>query len=207
MRTFFKLVGRTDVLLFLLCVLLLTEFPAIDIQVSREFFDASLNTFSHKDDILIYAIYAAITKLPLLLLVLLPVLAVRSYFRFQKQDQRRWHCCFLLACLLLGPGLLVNTIIKDNSVGRARPVQVQEFAGEKTFTPAFAYSGQCQRNCSFVSGHAAMGFYFIALGWVLGSSSVFLRGLPSAHSAASLGLCKEGTSSAMWCLPFGRCIW
>jgi lipid A 4'-phosphatase len=29
-------------------------------------------------------------------------------------------------------------------------------------------SDQCQRNCSFPSGHAALGFFFVAIGFVVG---------------------------------------
>ena len=61
----------------------------------------------------------------------------------------------------------IMTSFKAES-GRARPAQTQQFGGDKQFTPAFVHSGQCQRNCSFVSGHAGMGFWFLAFAWVLG---------------------------------------
>jgi lipid A 4'-phosphatase len=72
---------------------------------------------------------------------------------------------FLILSLALGPGLLVNEVFKAES-GRARPGQVEQFGGEKSFTPVFQPADQCTRNCSFVSGHAAMGFYLIGLAWV-----------------------------------------
>jgi lipid A 4'-phosphatase len=61
---------------------------------------------------------------------------------------------FLLACLATGPGLLANLVLKDHW-GRARPRQVVEFGGSKTFTPPLLPANQCPRNCSFVSGEAA----------------------------------------------------
>jgi lipid A 4'-phosphatase len=45
-------------------------------------------------------------------------------------------------------------------------VQVEAFGGERQFTPAFVIADQCERNCSFVSSHAACGFYFMTLGFV-----------------------------------------
>ena len=66
----------------------------------------------------------------------------------------------------IGPGLLVNEVFKAES-GRARPATVQQFEGTRQFTPAFEPSDQCSSNCSFVSGHAAMGFFFLAFAWVL----------------------------------------
>lgn len=61
---------------------------------------------------------------------------------------------YFLICVGIGPGLLVNLILKDNW-GRARPYQVIEFGGEMTFTPVLYLSDQCHHNCSFVSGEAA----------------------------------------------------
>jgi lipid A 4'-phosphatase len=65
---------------------------------------------------------------------------------------------YLLLALALGPGLFVNEVMKDNW-GRARPRDVVEFGGNKQFTRAFVISNQCESNCSFVSGEAAIGFY------------------------------------------------
>jgi lipid A 4'-phosphatase len=68
---------------------------------------------------------------------------------------------FLLATMIVGPGLLANTVLKDHW-GRARPAQITEFGGTKSFTPALVPSDQCDRNCSFVSGHGAMAFALVA---------------------------------------------
>jgi len=68
---------------------------------------------------------------------------------------------YVLACLLVGPGLLVNVVLKDHW-GRARPSQVTEFGGARTFTPALSLSDQCPRNCSFVSGEVSLGFWWLS---------------------------------------------
>jgi len=67
--------------------------------------------------------------------------------------------------MIIGPGLLVNTLFKDNW-GRARPSQVEEFGGTKQFTRAALPADQCAKNCSFVSGHASVGFFFLAFAYV-----------------------------------------
>lgn len=72
---------------------------------------------------------------------------------------------FLLFTLGIGPGLLVNTILKDHC-GRARPFQVREFGGKRKFTPAFVISDQCKTNCSFVSGDASLGYFGLAFFFV-----------------------------------------
>lgn len=65
-----------------------------------------------------------------------------------------------LLILALGPGLLVNGVLKE-SYGRARPAQIVEFDGERTFTPAFVPSDQGGR--SFSSGHASAAFFWTSV--------------------------------------------
>jgi len=68
---------------------------------------------------------------------------------------------YVLLVLAIGPGLVVNAVLKDHW-GRARPSQITEFGGAQAFTPAPLPANACDRNCSFVSGHAAVGFGLIA---------------------------------------------
>jgi lipid A 4'-phosphatase len=73
---------------------------------------------------------------------------------------------FLALVLITGPGLIANTVLKDNWA-RPRPLHVVEFGGPDRFTPVLERSGACERNCSFVSGEAsatfALGFAFALL--------------------------------------------
>lgn len=70
---------------------------------------------------------------------------------------------FLALVLITGPGLLANTVLKDNWA-RPRPIHVVEFGGPDRFTPVLERSGACERNCSFVSGEASATF---ALGFAI----------------------------------------
>jgi lipid A 4'-phosphatase len=72
---------------------------------------------------------------------------------------------FLATSLALGPGLVVNTLLKDHW-GRARPHQIADFGGGAHFSPAVLMADQCARNCSFPSGHAALGFWLVAVALV-----------------------------------------
>lgn len=72
---------------------------------------------------------------------------------------------YLLLVALLGPMFLVNSVFKDNW-GRARPSQIEQFGGEKQFTRAAIPADQCVKNCSFVSGHASTGFFFLVPAFV-----------------------------------------
>lgn len=67
-----------------------------------------------------------------------------------------------LAAFALGPGLLVNVILKDHW-GRPRPVLTDLFGGPLPFVPAVEWSNSCKSNCSFVSGEAASIFWLLCL--------------------------------------------
>lgn len=73
---------------------------------------------------------------------------------------------FLITALAIGPGILTNTVLKDHW-GRARPYQIEAFGGQHQFTPAPLPADQCERNCSFVSGHAALGFSLVMFAFLL----------------------------------------
>ncbi len=74
--------------------------------------------------------------------------------RAQWLGLSKLHWLFLAACLAAGPGLVANLVFKDQW-GRARPSQIADFGGRKQFTPPLVVTGQCRRNCSFVSGEAS----------------------------------------------------
>ena len=73
---------------------------------------------------------------------------------------------FIVAATALGPGLIANTVLKDNW-GRARPYQTDSFGGTRQFTLAPLPAAQCERNCAFVSGHAALAFSIVSFALLL----------------------------------------
>lgn len=102
---------------------------------------------------------ALITVLGSLLLLAL------SYVRSYSLIKYRKLFIYLVIVMIVGPGLVINTALKDNW-GRPRPRDIQEFGGE------YAYEAPLQINPytpgkSFPCGHASMGFYFFALAHVL----------------------------------------
>ena len=67
----------------------------------------------------------------------------------------------MISTLALGPGIVVNVILKDNS-GRPRPMYVTEFGGKEKFLPWWDLSGVCDKNCSFVAGEPSGAFWTMA---------------------------------------------
>jgi lipid A 4'-phosphatase len=113
------------------------------------------------------AVYAAVpylTDAVVIGVVALYLLGLRRGWPVWRFDGR--GAAFLLLALALGPGLLVNTVLKDHW-GRARPTQVTEFGGTQIFSPAPLPADQCARNCSFPAGHPAMGFYLVSFALLL----------------------------------------
>lgn len=147
--------------LCLLCVVFFLLQPNLDLKVSGLFFDGSFYWNENPFVRFVYLVFAKIHAVYLLVLIGLAI-----YYARKKLPIKKMASLFLLVSLILGPGILVNLVLKDNSVGRPRPVHVQNFGGDAIYTPVFHYSGACQKNCSFVSGHAAIGFYLMALFWV-----------------------------------------
>jgi len=151
--------------LLIVSALLFRLFPGIDLMVTGWFY-APGEGFIYADNFLVQLSYHVFAKLHFIVaLLLFWSLFASWYWRGRSEAGLRRRIWFLVAVLALGPGLVVNEVLKAHS-GRVRPATVAQFGGDKVFTPAFAPADQCERNCSFVSGHAAMGFFLIAFAWV-----------------------------------------
>lgn len=73
---------------------------------------------------------------------------------------------YLLTTLLVGPGLIVESLLKPFS-GRARPQDLTIFGGTANYTAPLSFADACMSNCSFVSGHAAVAFWITAYAFVV----------------------------------------
>ena len=73
---------------------------------------------------------------------------------------------FLISTALLGPGFLVNIILKD-FWGRPRPHMVMEYGGSLPYTKVWEITDHCADNCSFVSGEAASSFWLLAFAFLV----------------------------------------
>lgn len=141
-------------------------FPQIDIVVSRLFvLDNGQFVFNYpstgRDLRYVFKIFFFIACA-----IALVALVCSLYFTRDVLKLSSLSWLFLILCLVLGPGLMANTILKNNW-GRARPMHIEEFGGSKEFTPVLEYSDQCETNCSFISGEAASMFMlFFALAFL-----------------------------------------
>lgn len=172
------------VLALLLAALFLAA-PELDLMVSGVFHDPATGFVGRNLPWLMWIHDNLHLFVGAALLTLLAGLALSLVWPRQAALRRqRRALVYLLCVLVVGPGLVVNTLLKDQW-GRARPSQVQEFGGDRTFTPAWVISRQCARNCSFVSGDASVGFSLLALGFVTRRRHWFVLG---GLAGAGLGL-------------------
>ena len=122
-------------------------FPALDIAISRLFYDHGFWLYD----------IPFLQSLRMALMVgmyvfSLTVLAVFIIRLVRRQTVRAWG--YAVAVILIGPLGLVNGLFKSYW-GRARPWEVSVFGGDKAFSPAWVISDQCEFNCSFTSGEGA----------------------------------------------------
>jgi lipid A 4'-phosphatase len=151
-------------------------YPEVDLETAALFYREG-EGFYLKDMPFFHLLYKGLG--PLLIITILSMLGYLFYQKKVAKEARYFNkkaVGFLLAFLLIGPGLMTNLFFKEFS-GRARPVQVEAFGGQKHFTPYYQFTNQCDHNCSFISGHAAAAFFFMAFGYVLRSRKIFFLGL------------------------------
>ena len=72
---------------------------------------------------------------------------------------------FIMLCFGLGPGLLVNGILKA-FWGRPRPFYVDGFGYHLMYVRVWEISNECMRNCSFVAGDSSAALTFIAFAFL-----------------------------------------
>lgn len=95
-------------------------------------------------------------------LVIAGLATLGAGFVYRRGMWRR-HGVFLLLTVVLGPGLLVNTVFKDHW-DRPRPREIVEFAGPLQYVPAPLPGGES--GASFPCGHCSVGFLYGAGWWV-----------------------------------------
>lgn len=166
---------------FAVTSVIFVAFPAIDTSVSRHFFTPGVG-FEARGTWLEQLTDASVGfllvwgNLILIALVSFPRLAKRLKIRLSAKQ-----LLFLLLVLVLGPGLIVNAVLKEHW-GRARPVKTEQFGGTNKYTPAFIPSDQQGR--SFSSGHAAASTYWIIVVLLLAPGRTWLLRVAVLYSLA-----------------------
>jgi len=163
-----------DLLLLAAIGVLLVAFPQIDLAIAGLFYDP-FDGFYLREHPLVRLVFHGvpwITRTVVVGLLLFLLAAWTIWRRRALFSQQRRAALYLLLVMIIGPGLLVNSVFKEHW-GRARPSQVEAFGGSQQFTRAAIPADQCEKNCSFVSGHASVGFFFLAFAFVWPRRRIF----------------------------------
>ena len=198
LNKFISFIKHNKILIIVAIILAVVfrSFPAIDLYVSNLFYSPE-NTFTYEHLLISDIFYYGVTYLANIIIISsLTLLILKLIFKDKLKFVKLRSIIFIILTLALGPGLLVNAILKEH-VGRARPIAITEFGGIQEFTPAFMIVDECETNCSFVSGHASFGFFLMSfaflvrnkrkrlIAWILllivASCTAFSRVMDGAH--------------------------
>jgi membrane-associated PAP2 superfamily phosphatase len=101
-----------------------------------------------------------IAAVPAMFIAAIAAAILLAGLKWDPYVKYRIAALYLLLALALGPGLVVNVVLKDN-LGRPRPREVVEFGGKHLYTQAWQ-PGDAGSNSSFPSGHASVAFFLLA---------------------------------------------
>lgn len=162
-KTFLEEKPRISIVFLLSLFFVIAISPYLDIVFSDLFFD-DYQGFFLKDKWYFSIINKGLPELLVLIAVIFGGFWVLGILRGKKWffgiDSKK--TLLVSGSMFLGPLLIVNGIFKT-LWGRARPMDILEFGGDKLFSPAMVISNQCTRDCSFVSGHTAVAFWTLSL--------------------------------------------
>jgi lipid A 4'-phosphatase len=187
--------------------------PSLDLQVAFFFRDMSVQPEARRFDRVIemarqigpFVIVAGVA--PAII-----TLVMKTFSAERSAPMSTRAALFLLLSLALGPGLLVNGILKE-SWARPRPGMVTEFGGVHRFVPWWDPRGTCDSNCSFVSGETSSAVWMTApatlapLPWryaALGAAALyglgfaFIRLLAGGHFLSDVIFAAIFTGMVIW---------
>ncbi len=137
-------------------------FPALDIWFSGLFYDpntkfptGSLGAFTG-----LRALGNALTLWTVIALFVILLFKIALPWRPTLVPPRA--IVFILSTLVIGPGIVVNLILKDHW-GRPRPWRVDVFGGDQPFVGVWRITHECSTNCSFVSGEGSSAIWLLTL--------------------------------------------
>ncbi|MEP0233537.1 phosphatase PAP2 family protein [Roseibium sp.] len=136
-------------------------FPAVDLWASGLFYSDESGFFARNDPFLRRFRHLGPHIVKIVAITCVVVLLAKLFLPARSPLMPLRAPVFLLTTLILGPGVLVNLILKNNW-GRPRPVMVDVFGGDMPYQPVWLPSDWCDTNCSFVSGEASAGMWLVA---------------------------------------------
>src|SRR5512143_3706418 len=152
------------VALSIVAIVLFTA-SGLDIETMRPFYHPDhVDPWSNKEQPLWSLFYRSAPWITASLAVAGVALFVLGVIR-EHSRRLRWYGVFVLLSVTLGPGLIINLVLKDHW-GRPRPRQMVEFGGRYEYVQPFVPVPFNTPRKSFPCGHCSVG-YLYAAGWWL----------------------------------------
>ncbi|MCV0429558.1 MAG: phosphatase PAP2 family protein, partial [Roseibium sp.] len=141
-------------------------FPKVDFWASGLFFSAVDGFWAQNEPFLRDVRHLGPFLVRVIAIVCVAVLLLKLLVPSRRPLLRLRQPVFLLSTLILGPGVLVNLVFKNNW-GRPRPRSVEEFGGDLPFQPVWKITDYCDSNCSFVSGEASAAMWLVSIAFIV----------------------------------------
>ena len=147
------------------CVVLFVVKPDLDLLVAQRFYTPGVG-FTWANDPVVRWMYDWTPWIGRGLIVALAIVALWGRIKPAAISIATRRMAAVALCVaLIGPGVIVEVGLKPYWQ-RPRPVQVQNFGGDQIYRAPFRYCAPCTSHHSFVSSHAANGYFLLALGLV-----------------------------------------
>jgi len=167
-----------------LLAIFLFAFSRLDIAATRLFFHPEGADFWPIANAPIWSLLYRITPWIAGALAVAGVVMIVTGLVREDSKRLRLYGLFILLCVVLGPGLIVNAVFKDHW-GRPRPRQTIEFNGKFDYVRPLVPSRNGGK--SFPSGDASVGF-LLSAGWWVWRRSHPKRALTSLVAGLAFGM-------------------
>jgi lipid A 4'-phosphatase len=157
---------RTMLIVSLALSLFFLVFPRLDIWFSGLFYDPEYGFAASHVPVFNWLRWFAATLIWVIVVALILSMIAKLALPRRPSFIPTRTSVFLLSTLIIGPGLIVNVILKS-LWGRPRPISITDFGGDLPYVDVWRISDYCTHNCSFVSGEASSAIWLLALALVV----------------------------------------
>ncbi len=144
---------------FLIIVTIIFRNTDLDLKIAGNFYNSTSKAFD--TSAYPWFLFYKVGEFPAVICTIIAGIIFVAGFFIKSLKKYRYRNLFVVLLLIIGPGLVINVIFKDNW-GRPRPRECVSFNGKSPFkkvgTP---YFDNTNGGKSFPSGHASMGFFMI----------------------------------------------
>jgi membrane-associated PAP2 superfamily phosphatase len=161
-RRFFLTIDILIPMVLFVATVLTFRFTNLDLVLQKTFYHVDTGWFLKNNSLIKFLYHYG--NVPALILSIGGLVLLGMSFYKSKWVKWRKVGLFLLLAMILAPGLIINTVLKQNW-GRPRPRNTQEFGGKYRFEQVLSID-KTSPGYSFPCGHASMGFYLF-ITWFL----------------------------------------